>query len=254
MLSKLRRHPIPMQARFEHCLVLTYAYPAELLRPLLPDGLTVDAYGPWGFLAVAMMQARRMRPAGFPPWVGADFFLCGYRVFTRYRSRDGRTLRGLRILRSDADRRPMVLGGNLLTRYNYNRVLARCTSDGGSLRVRVCSLDGRADVDVIADLAAAPELPMGSPFECLRDARRFAGPLPFTFDYEPETDSIVMIKGARESWSPRLVPVEVRRCSFLDAPPLGAAPRVLASAFYVSGIGYRWERGRRESLGGGATP
>ena len=70
-------------------------------------------------------RARSLRPAGLPAFVGQDFFLAGYRVFARLRLSDGRTLRGLRILRSDADRWSMVAGGNLLTHYNYHR----CSAD-----------------------------------------------------------------------------------------------------------------------------
>jgi hypothetical protein len=36
MLHWLKRHPIPIRAFFRHCLVLTYAYPEPILRPLLP--------------------------------------------------------------------------------------------------------------------------------------------------------------------------------------------------------------------------
>ena len=46
-----------------------------------------------------------------------------------------------------------------------------------------------------------------SPFANLEDARRFAGPLPYTFDYEPETNSIVMIKATRTRWEPAVEPL-----------------------------------------------
>ena len=48
-----------------------------------------------------------------PDWEQVSFF-SGYRIFTRYRTTAGRTLRGLRILRSDTDRLSMQLFGNLL--------------------------------------------------------------------------------------------------------------------------------------------
>ena len=61
-----------------------------------------------------------------------------------------------------------------------------------------------ADLRVIADLARRPApLPSGSPFRDARDARKFAGPLPLTFDYEKETHSIVVIEGVRQDWNPR---------------------------------------------------
>src|SRR4029078_5867292 len=62
-LFRLRRHPVPARARLEHCLVLCYARPARALAPLLPPGLTLDTYGGHGFVAVAMVETRDLRPA-----------------------------------------------------------------------------------------------------------------------------------------------------------------------------------------------
>jgi len=39
MGARLRRHPIAVKARFHDCLTLTYAFPQDVLRPLLPPGL-----------------------------------------------------------------------------------------------------------------------------------------------------------------------------------------------------------------------
>jgi hypothetical protein len=101
--ARLRRHPFPIQAHFRNCLTLTYALPADVLRPLLSPGLELDTAGGYGFVAVALVQAESLRPAGLPLALGQDFFLAGYRVFTTFRAPNGRRLRGLRILRSDAD-------------------------------------------------------------------------------------------------------------------------------------------------------
>ncbi|MEA2735411.1 MAG: hypothetical protein QOE14_1862, partial [Humisphaera sp.] len=250
-LYRLRRHPIPVVAHFDHSLVLTYALPAKILEPLLPPGLTLDTYDGDGFLAVAMVQTRGLRPTFFPRRLGQDFFLTGYRIFAKFKTPSGRTLRGLRILRSDADRSLMVAGGNLLTHYNYRKCDATIAATGESLAVTIRTPGGEADVDVTADLATVAELPPSSPFRTLHDARKFAGPLPYTFDYEPQTHSIVAIKGIRENWSPRLVNVDVRTLSFLNDDRFRGAKPILASAFYVHDIDYRWQRGVRHRLGNG---
>jgi hypothetical protein len=248
MLYRLRRHPLPISAFFTHSLVLTYAYPAKTLQQLLPPGLTVDAYGDYGFIAIAMVQTRRLHPAFLPAAVGVDFFLTGYRVFTRFAAKP--SLRGLRILRSDTDRLLMAVGGNLLTHYGYVHSRAAMTSHGDQLRVTVKSPAGAADLDVVADLASRPApLPAGSPFANLEDARRFAGPLPYTFDYERETNSIVMIKASRTRWEPQPISVDVRKATFLEHRPFNTVEPVLANAFHVENVPYRWERGVVERLG-----
>lgn len=245
---RLRRHPLPVRAFFEHSLVLTYAFPPAVLEALLPPGLTLDTHNGFGFLAVAMVQTRGLRPTFMPRALGQDFVLTGYRIFTKL-SHGKRTRRGLRILRSDADRGLMVAAGNLLTHYHYRRCHAEVRQRGGKLIFEIRTQDADADVDVIADLSTDEEsLPVGSPFATLHDARRYAGPLPYTFDYEAQTHSIIAIKGVRENWQPRLVPVDVRAMTFLDHPSLKGARPVLASAFYVHEIPYLWKCGRRIQL------
>ncbi|HEV3417947.1 MAG TPA: DUF2071 domain-containing protein [Pirellulales bacterium] len=249
MLYRLKRHPLTIAARFDDCLVLTYAMPARSLKPLLPRGLELDERDGLGFVAVALVQTRGLRPAAWPQWLGQDFFLAGYRVFARYRSASGPRLRGLRILRSDADRRRMVIGGNLLTHYNYRLCQAEILRDETHLHVCVKSCDGLSDLDVTAVLSELPaSLPAGSPFASESEARRFAGPLPWTFDYEPSTDSMVLIKGVRQHWRPRVVSVDVREVRFLQHPMFSGATPVLASAFHTGGIEYRWEPGIVERL------
>jgi hypothetical protein len=249
MRHLLQRHPIPVKAWFRHSLVLTYALPAQLLTPLLPPGLMLDTFEGFGFLAVAMVQTQRLRPAFLPRVFGQDFFLTGYRVFARFRTADGRLLRGLRILRSDANRQMMVWGGNFLTHYQYRLAHAEVRESHNTLAVNLATPNAEADVQVIAHLEAAMEAPpAGSPFRDLHQARLFAGPMPFTFDYERETHSIIVIEGVRENWKPNPIPVEVARLTFLDRPPFNQAPRVLANAFHVCDIPYAWKRGVRHSL------
>ena len=245
--ARLRRHPIPVEARFDDCLTLTYAVPPDVLRPLLPPGLELDTFNGHAFIAVALVRTRALRPAGLPASCGRDFFLAGYRVFTRFRASDGRTLRGLRILRSDADRWSMVAGGNLLTHYNYHRCRAAIEKKGYALSMRVSSPDGTGDLDLAVNLNDA-SLPAGSPFQSLREARRYAGPLPYTFDYEAETHAIVAIQATRTTWLPAPVGVHVRRIAFLDQPAFARGKPMLAAAFHVSDVDYRWGRGVRYEL------
>ncbi|PYX91412.1 MAG: hypothetical protein DMG67_10195 [Acidobacteria bacterium] len=133
MLHILKRHPLPVEAFFRHSLVLTYAFPQELLRPLLPPGLVLDTYKEFGILAIAMVQTENLRPALLPRMLGQNFFLSGYRIFARLDTASG-SIRGLRILRSDTDKRLMVISGNLLTHYAYQHCRVSLQHDSGELR------------------------------------------------------------------------------------------------------------------------
>jgi hypothetical protein len=251
MLHLLKRHPLPVTAFFRRSLVLTYAFPGDLLQPLLPPGLRLDGYRGFGFLAIAMVQTERLRPSFLPAAFGRDFFLSGYRIFTRLAG--GSSLRGLRILRSDTDSRWMVAAGNLLTHYHYRLCRASVAEQAGEVEIHIRTPRREADIDVIARIGAhgaelPAALPAGSPFANQKDARRFAGPLPYTFDYEPETHSIVRIRGVRSQWNPQPVDVEVAQASFLQREPFRQVRPVLASAFYLSNVPYRWGRGVRIPL------
>jgi uncharacterized protein DUF2071/DoxX-like protein len=247
VFTVLRRHPLAVTAHFRHCLTLTYALPPDVVRRLLPPGLTIDTHDGHAFVAVALVQAESLRPAGLPAHLAQDFFLAGYRVFTTFTRPDGRRLRGLRILRSDADGLAMVIGGNLLTHYNYHHCKAAIEATPLRLHVEVSTTDDGGALDVVADLSNAT-LPPGSPFRSVREARRFAGPLPFTFDYERETGSIIAIRADRANWRPLPVSVDVRRIAFFEDPVFEGCTPVLAAAFYVRDIDYRWERGVRYSV------
>jgi uncharacterized protein YqjF (DUF2071 family) len=242
VLYRLRRHPLPIAAHFRHSLVLTYAFPPEILRPLLPPGLTLDTHGEHGFAAVALVQTERLRPSFVPAALGLDFFLTGYRIFVRVAHAP--SLRGLYILRSDANRRVMVTLGNLLTHYRYRLAEVSCVERNGRLEIRVRTPRREADIEVVADLASRPAaLPERSPFQALGDARRFAGPLPYTFDYEHASRSIVAVRAVRGTWDPQPIAVEVREATFLASSRFAGGKPVLANAFYVGDVDYRWERG-----------
>jgi hypothetical protein len=247
-LARLRRHPIAIEANLRRAITLTYALPEDCLRPLLPPGLTLDTHRGSGFLAAAIVETESLRPSGFPQTLGQDFFLAGYRVFTTLDVGHGRRLRGLRILRSDANRRRMVVGGNLLTHYNYH--LCRTVIDVHPERIDVSvdTPDGGGDLDLTVFPGRA-DVPPGSPFGSVREARRFAGPLPYTFDYEAETGAIVAINATRTNWRPSPVAVEIRRIGFFDRPQFEGCTPTLAAAFMVTNVEYRWHRGVLHPLG-----
>jgi hypothetical protein len=243
MRHRLRRHPLSIAAHFRHSLVLTYAFPRDLLEPLLPPGLRLDTYGEYGLVAVATVQTERLRPSFLPCAVGLDFFLIGYRIFVRVERTP--SLRGLYILRSAADRRAIVVLGNLLTHYRYRLADVSCSERSGTLEIRVSTPGGETDLDVVADLNSRPApLPENSPFTDFADARRFAGPLPYTFDYEHPSRSIIAVRAVRQHWDPQPIAVDVRQVTLFASPPFTARQPVLANAFYVGGVDYRWERGR----------
>lgn len=249
-MDHLKRHPFPVLATLKRVVAISFAFPQSVLRPLVPQELEIDTYGDLGFVTVALVWTRNLRPAGFPTWLGQDFFLAGYRVFTRLHDESGRRLRGLTILRSETDRRRMVWVGNQLTQYNYRHVKVVIDSRGAETRIRATQASGRTSLDLtFEDSGGDVPLPAGSPFPDWRTARRFAGPMPFTFSHQPD-GSFVVIEGSRTDWTPRPVTLKAWRVGIFEDPPLNNVQAIAANAFAVDDVPYRWHSGRIVKSGG----
>lgn len=86
----------------------------------------------------------------------------------------------------------MVWAGNLMTGYNYRLARVSIDETGAETRIVVKRPDGEVSLDLRFDAESPdPGLPEGSPFPDWRTARRFAGPMPFTFS--PESDGSFVI-------------------------------------------------------------
>lgn len=243
MFSFLKDHPFAVEAYFENSIVLSFAVPKEHLQNLIPECLTLDTFqDKWAFIAVALVKTKNLRPKGFPEFLGNDFKLIGYRIFVRYRNNAGKNLRGLYILKSETDKRKMEFLGNLFTHYNYT------TTD-----ILVNELDASTEIQSIKSnfkfnyTQSENEIPLpeNSPFSNWQEARKFAGPLPFTFSFKTEKNEVLIIEGVRENWVPN--PIKVNNFHFDFLEPFYSKGLVLANAFMIKDIPYFWKKGKIES-------
>lgn len=236
-----RANPFAVNAWFDYSCTLTYAVPVVDIAARLPSCLTPDVFDDqWGFVAVAVVQTRNLRPAGLPAFLGNDFVLVGYRYFVRYQSASGRSLRGLYIVRSETDKPRMVLLGNFFTRYQYVKTDVRVEKHRSHLDIT--APDTGLDISVETESEAG--LPADSPFTSWSEARRFSGPMPFTFTCEREKNRVLIVEGVRSDWKPR--PVQVLRHHIPHLEQLGLGHAVLANAFVVENIPYHWKKGTAE--------
>jgi len=242
MLSFLKNHPFAVEAFFEKSLVVTFAVKKEQLKRYIPECLQLDTFkDKWAFIAVAMVQTKNLRPKGFPKIFGSDFFLIGYRVFVRYTNNKGKNLRGLYILKSETDKKKMELAGNLFTHYNYTTTDIVEQEQAGCDKIFSIKSKFRILIDKTEQEIS---LPVSSPFIDWKEARRFAGPLPFTFTYNSTSKEVLIIEGVRENWQPK--PLQVISCDFEFLNSLHLEGLVLANAFIINNIPYYWKKGKKE--------
>jgi hypothetical protein len=244
MVSALKNHPFAVEAHFEHSIILTFAAPREQLQSLIPECLELDTHNhEWAFIAMAVVQTKSLRPKGFPKILGNDFILVGYRIFVRYTNLAGKRLRGLYILKSETNKKKMELLGNIFTRYRYSTtdIIIKKEND----LIAVSSLNSGFNISMDVKNKVLP-LPEGSPFVDWKEARRFSGPLPFTFTHDSSDNSVLTIEGVRSNWTPTPIKINQWHISFIEN--LRLEKLVLANAFIVSDVPYSWKKGKSEKL------
>ncbi|HVS97261.1 MAG TPA: DUF2071 domain-containing protein [Puia sp.] len=243
MFAFLKDHPFSVEAFFESSLVLTFAVPKQQVRVLVPECLQLDTFDDhWAFIAVAMVQTKDLRPKGFPRLLGNDFFLIGYRVFVRFTTPSGKKLRGLYILRSETDKRKMEVLGNIFTHYSYRTTDIHQLRENGTLEISSKRSGFRVRID--SSPGETISLPAGSPFPDWKQARKYAGPLPFTFTCNSTDKKVLIIEGVRENWVPEPAKVIEQHFTFLDSMRLEGVR--LANAFLIRDVPYSWKKGRIE--------
>lgn len=241
-MISLKNHPFAVEAFFDSSLVLTFATPKEQLKNFIPECLELDTFqDKWAFLAVAMVQTKDLRPKGFPKFLGNDFFLIGYRIFVRYTNKSGKRLRGLYIIKSETDKKKMEFLGNLFTHYSYTTTDIQQSINGN---FRTIKSDHSKFQITIEQTDNETQIPESSPFSDWKDARKFAGPLPHTFTYNPLDKTVLIIEGVRQNWKPEPVKIENWHFEFLNCLKLQNV--VLANAFEIKNVPYHWKKGRIE--------
>lgn len=241
-MSFLKNHPFGVETYFENSIVLSYAIAKEELEGLIPECLELDNFDEkWAFVAVAMVNTKSLRPKGFPKFLGNDFFLIGYRVFVRYTDKRGKRLRGLYILKSETNKKKMAFFGNIFTHYNYTTTDISLTKSENSITIS----SKKSGLDVIVN-SSDQEIPLpdNSPFKDWKEARRFAGPLPFTFTYNQVKKEVLIIEGVRQNWKP--LPLKIQKADVGFIKDKGFKEIHPANAFVVSDIPYYWKKGKVE--------
>lgn len=238
----IKNHLFPVETFFKTSIVLTYAVAKEALEPLIPECLTLDTYNDkYAFIAIALVDTKNLRPKGFPTFLGNDFFLIGCRIFVKYTRIDGKRLRGLYILKSETNKNKMSVLGNIFTHYKYT------TTDIDFKRNedKISIISEKSDLEIEVNLNNNNvNLPDNSPFKDWKEARRFAGPLPFTFSYNKKNKEVLIIEGVRENWIPKPIEITKNKVGFIKQ--FNFKEVVLANAFMIENIPYYWKKGKTE--------
>ena len=136
----------------------------------------------------------------------------------------------------------MEFFGSIFTQYNYTTTDIHIIRQNGTTEIS----SNKSDFNIRIETSDNEDisLPAGSPFAGWKEARRFAGPLPFTFNYNPADKKVLIIEGVRENWKPMPVRVSQHNFSFINRMNLSDVR--LANAFIICDIPYYWKKGKIE--------
>lgn len=136
----------------------------------------------------------------------------------------------------------MQFFGNIFTHYQYSTTDIQKIRSGAEETLSSEHSNFKLTIDRGSHTT---ELPEGSPFATWKEARRYAGPLPFTFTYSKEDHNVLIIEGVRKNWEP--VPIAIKYHDFEFLNNLGLNNAVLANAFEITNIPYYWKKGKLET-------
>lgn len=235
----MRPLPFGIKTWFEYFIVLIYSVDKEKAEAMLPYPLVHEEHNGKALMAAAFVKSKNFRPFFLPAFAGTSFNLVGYRHMAAYTKADGKTIRGLKIIQSGTNKKWMQRGGNELTQYKfrYNPIVIENTN--GDITIKG---DG---VNILAR-EAPPEqeipLPENSIFENWKYARKYGGPLLYTFEVEPENKSVIITEGSRNHWQPRPVHVLQADVDFFKNSPYAEMNPELSAAYLVKDIPYSWKK------------
>ena len=139
---------------------LHWSYPVEVVRPLIPESLSVDTYDGVAWVGLVPFQVDRLRLPMMRaiPWI-SSFPETNVRTYVR----DANGERGVWFLSLDADRLAAVVGARTGFRLPYQWARMRLTRNGSSVHYTSCRnglmavRPAHADIEVEIGDEFAPE-------------------------------------------------------------------------------------------------
>ncbi len=244
--------PFETATVWEEALCFNLRVAPAALRPIVPDVFELDLHDGHAFVSLTASRLKDFGPSSLPAMLGVNFYQATYRAHVIHVDYAGRRRRGCYFVRSETNSPVMSFAANALPEFRAHRcathpiVMARA---GENLVLTVDSGDDPAG-KVVAVLDASRdtrEMPDGSVFRTIDEARALLVDFHEAFAYEPETDEVLVLRIERGDWHLRVAQVVDAYLGFADAGPFPEGAAVLDSAFYFREVPYRWLPLVRES-------
>ena len=229
------KYPFAMRGTIERCWLFTYREPVDSVAPLVPEPLSLVTRDGFAFWNVVVCEIAAMRPAFVPRALGLRYRHAAYRLYVRQKANGAPPVEGLYFLRSDADSKLICKAGGLLTDFRFHHAQIAIAENDSRAKIEIDSRDAPAKVGI--DLSAKPELPVGSPFGSLFEAKAVLKYKPYALAPDGRGGARVLrVRRDELAWRSKLV---IAEADFAFLHGRGAEPEI---TYQVEPIDYRWEK------------
>lgn len=145
-LEPTRRPSLPVVGthRWRSLLFLHWTVPEDVLRPLVPDGLSLDLHDGVAYVGLVPFVMREIRSKFWPRKLGFNFLETNVRTYVHCNGRPG-----VYFLSLDADSRPAVWGARRCWGLPYHFSNIAMSQEGESVHYNVRRSTGRAAMNVV---------------------------------------------------------------------------------------------------------
>ncbi|MFT3924125.1 MAG: DUF2071 domain-containing protein [Myxococcales bacterium] len=238
--------PFDPETVWEEAVCVNLRMHPDALRPLVPPAFELDLHQGHAFVSLTASRLKNFGVVGVPNALRTNFYQATYRAHVRYVDYAGRTRRGCYMVRSDTNSEAMSMAANALPEFRahhcstYPIVMAR---HQGNLVLTVDSgQDAAGKVVLVLDTEHChQEMPAGSVFTSLAQARALLVDFDESYAHDADSDEILVLRIERGEWKIKVVSVVDSYLGFVSRGPLGQrADTVLDSVFYFREVPYRW--------------
>lgn len=237
----MRPLPFPVKAWFDFFVVLFFSIDKNNTISQIPAPLELDLYKDHGIFAIAIVKTKKFRPAFLPSWIGMNFNLVGYRFLTTYKGDDLKTIRGLKIVKSQTNQKIMQWIGDKLTQYKFNYNPINIVTENNIVTIIGTGISIKLKMHEEEEIIP---LPFNSIFDNWTQARKFAGPLLYTFEVNEKTKELSITEGTRKNWTPKPIEVISANIDFLNQDSIKQLNPILSAAYMVKNIPYSWKKAK----------
>lgn len=200
-----------LQGLIARRVLLNFRASPEFVQKLLPRPFEVETFAGHALVGICLIRLEQIRPRNFPRWLGMTSENMAHRVAVRYPS-NGTTKSGVFIWRRETDQKLVqTFGGRLFPGVHLAaRFAVHENPDGITMDVQ--SADRDSDVSFSAKYSKI--WPSGSVFQTLEEASEVFRRGDCGFSCSLNRDSVEGMQLRAFTWSPIVLDVGLRKCSF----------------------------------------